>query len=69
MRTFSRTFLAALIVLFSPLVGAGDFQKGWAAYNSTDYATALSEWQELADAGDTRCLLWHGLVIRQRFWR
>lgn len=67
MRTFSRTFLAAFIVLFSPLVWAGDFQKGWAAYNSTDYATALSEWQELADAGDTDACYGMGLLYGNGF--
>jgi len=67
MRTFSHTFLAAFIVLLSPFVWAGDFQKGWAAYNSTDYATALSEWQELADAGDTDACYGMGLLYGNGF--
>lgn len=67
MRTFSHTFLAAMIVLLSPFVWAGDFQKGWAAYNSTDYATALSEWQELADAGDTNACYGMGLLYGNGF--
>jgi TPR repeat protein len=29
-----------------------DFQKGLAAYNSRDYATALREWTQLAKQGD-----------------
>lgn len=52
MRTFSCIFLAGMTFLFSPFVLAGDFQKGWEAYSSTDYVTALSEWQDLADTGD-----------------
>jgi TPR repeat protein len=31
---------------------AQDFQKGWAAQNRGDYATALKEWQPLAEQGD-----------------
>jgi TPR repeat protein len=67
MRTFSHTFLAAFIVSLSPFVWAGDFQKGWVAYNSTDYATALSEWQELADAGDTDACYGMGLLYGNGF--
>lgn len=67
MRTFSHTVLAAFIVSLSPFVWAGDFQKGWAAYNSTDYATALSEWQELADAGDTDACYGMGLLYGNGF--
>ena len=29
-----------------------DFQKGYAAYEAGDYATALKEWRPLAEAGD-----------------
>ena len=67
MRTFICTFLAAFIMLFSSFVWAGDFQKGWAAYNSTDYATALSEWQELADAGDIDACYGMGLLYGNGF--
>ena len=31
---------------------AQDFEKGFNAYNSGDYATALREWRSLADQGD-----------------
>lgn len=67
MRTFSRTALAALIALFSSFAWAGDFQKGWDAYSSTDYATALSEWQDLADAGDTNACYGMGLLYGNGF--
>ena len=43
--------LAFLMTLSSPVV-AQDFQKGFAAYNAGDYATALQEWKPLAEAGD-----------------
>ena len=42
--------LAFLIMLSSP-VAAQDFQKGVAAYNAGDYATALQEWTPLAEQG------------------
>ena len=44
--------LAFLMTLSAP-VAAQDFQKGVAAYNAGDYATALQEWTPLAEAGDT----------------
>ena len=43
--------LAFVMTLISP-VAAQDFQKGFAAYNAGDYATALQEWTPLAEAGD-----------------
>jgi TPR repeat protein len=44
--------LATVLSLpFTPLA-AQDFQKGLAAYQSGDYATALQEWTPLAEAGD-----------------
>ena len=43
--------LAFLMTLSSP-VAAQDFQKGYAAYQAGDYATALQEWTPLAEAGD-----------------
>jgi len=67
MRTLPRTVLTLFLLLFSVFVWAGDFQKGWAAYSSTDYATALSEWQELADAGDTDACYGMGLLYGNGF--
>ena len=43
--------LAFLMTLSSPVV-AQDYEKGSAAYNAGDYATALQEWKPLAKAGD-----------------
>jgi uncharacterized protein len=43
--------IAALIVAFAAPLSAQDFLKGWAAYESGDYATALKEWKPLAEQG------------------
>lgn len=67
MRKFSRTFFAVVLFAFLPAVWAGDFQKGWNAYSSTDYATALAEWQELADAGDVNASYGMGLLYGNGF--
>ena len=48
-------FLAALLIGFSlisfPSWGA-DLKKGWSAYTSEDYATALREMTPLAEQGN-----------------
>ena len=49
---------AAGLALCLSLAGAGtglaqDYEKGLAAYNSGDYATALREWRLLAEEGET----------------
>jgi TPR repeat protein len=43
--------LTAILLLASP-VTAADFDKGVAAYNSGDYATAVREFRPLAEQGD-----------------
>ena len=50
-RTIHFLVLAFLMTLTSP-VAAQDFQKGLAAFQAGDYATALQEWTPLAKAGD-----------------
>ena len=67
MRSLSRTILTVFIFLFSSLVLGGDFQKGWNAYSSTDYATALTEWQDLAEAGDANACYGMGLLYGNGF--
>ena len=67
MRTFSRIFLAAFLLVVSPFAFSGYFKKGWDAYSSTDYATALAEWQELADAGDKNAAYGMGLLYGNGF--
>ena len=46
------TVILAFLMTLSSSVMAQDFQKGLAAYNAGDYATALQEWTPLAEAGD-----------------
>ncbi len=67
MRTFSRIYLTVFLLLVSPFAFSGDFQKGWEAYSSTDYATALAGWQELADAGDKNASYGMGLLYGNGF--
>ena len=67
MRTLLRTVLAVIFLLLAATAWAGDFQKGWEAYSSTDYATALSEWQDLAAAGDPDACYGMGLLYGNGF--
>jgi len=43
--------IAALLIASCVNVWAADLEKGLAAYDSGDYATALAEWKRLADQG------------------
>jgi len=48
-----RTTIIALVLAFNAgSILAQDFQKGFAAYQSGDYVTALQEWRPLAEQGD-----------------
>jgi uncharacterized protein len=53
MKKFFR-FAVAALVLAPTTSAAQDFDAGWAAFNSGDYATALREWTPLAKQGDDR---------------
>ena len=55
--------LAFLMTLSSP-VAAQDLQKGLAAYNAGDFATALEEWKPLAEAGDSDAQFSLGFMYR-----
>lgn len=50
MMTFFRCAIVALMLTPAPAV-AQDFDAGWAAYETGDYATALREWRPLAEQG------------------
>ena len=54
MKNLTRTICLTLAVLLGSLVtGCGSgFDKGLAAYESGDFATALGEWRPLAEQGD-----------------
>ena len=67
MRLFSRALLAVSLVLFASVTWAGDYKKGWSAYSSSDYATALAQWQDLAEAGDADACYGMGLLYGNGF--
>ena len=67
MRTFSRVLSATILVLFVTISWAGDFKKGWSAYSSSDYATALAQWQGLADTGDANACYGMGMLYGNGF--
>jgi TPR repeat protein len=67
MRRVLTVILAASLGLFSAVAFSGDFEKGWAAYNSLDYASAKAEWQDLADAGDAGAAYGMGLLYGNGF--
>ena len=56
--------LAFLMTLSAP-VAAQDFQKGLAAAQTGDYATALQEWTPLAEAGDPDAQSNLGVMYKQ----
>lgn len=57
-------FPVALVLAIVCLVVSAwaDFQAGMAAYNRGDFATALREWQPLAEQGDARAQFSFGLL-------
>ena len=53
-----------LSLIPSPGWGA-DYDKGWAAFDNGDFATALREWTPLAQQGDARAQLLLGAMYRK----
>ena len=51
MKKILLTFLIILFTLTSNAVWSADYNKGWDALQSGDYATALREWKPLAEQG------------------
>jgi hypothetical protein len=53
MRNLTTTLCLTVALLFgcTGVCKSADFQKGVAAYQSGDYATALREWTPLAEQG------------------
>ena len=48
-----RTTIIAVVLAFNAgSILAQDFQKGYAAYQSGDFVTALKEWRPLAEQGN-----------------
>ena len=56
------------VLLLTLLVGnpafSADFEKGWTAYQSGDYATALREWTPLAKQGNADAQFYLGNLYR-----
>lgn len=67
MRRFPALVFGVVLSLYAIGAASGDFKKGWAAYNSLDYATAKAEWQQPADAGDANCAYGMGLLYGNGF--
>ena len=52
-----KLILTSLIIFFtltSNVVWSADYNKGWDAFDSGDYATALREWRPLAEQGNSK---------------
>lgn len=55
----------AVILGAAGVASSADFRKGLSAYERRDYATALREWEPLADAGDADAQAALGEMYRQ----
>jgi len=62
MRTDLRQAFALALLLIANSGFAADYQKGFDAYSEGDYATALGEWQPLAEQGDANGQFGLGLL-------
>ena len=60
--TMKKLTLALLLIFSCATAWAADFDKGLAAYNAGDYATALTEWKPLAEQGDAGAQYYLGLT-------
>jgi TPR repeat protein len=54
-------FILSLLLILSADIAA-DYEKGFNAYSEGDYATALAEWQPLAEQGDAKGQFGLGLL-------
>ncbi|MEH6648337.1 tetratricopeptide repeat protein [Sulfitobacter sp.] len=52
-RIFHVVALTTLLTIAGQAIRAQDYDKGYRAYTSGDYATALREWRPLAEQGDS----------------
>ena len=62
-----RISLAICGLLLSASAWSGESEKGLAAYNSTEYDTALAIWQPLAEAGDAESQYGLGMMYGNGF--
>ncbi len=63
----SRVILAVGGLLLAASAWAGESEKGLAAYNSTEYDTALAIWQPLAESGDAESQYGLGMMYGNGF--
>lgn len=56
-----QTFALLLLAMAASTIAA-DYEKGFNAYSEGDYATALAEWQPLAEQGDAKGQFGLGLL-------
>ncbi len=67
MNAFSRVWLAAMPLLLAATAWSGDYETGFEAYEVGEYATALAEWQPLAEEGDASSQYGLGLLYGNGF--
>ncbi len=67
MIAFSRVWLAAVPLIMATAAWSDGYQTGRDAYDIGDYATALTEWQPLAEAGDANAQFGLGLLYGNGF--
>jgi TPR repeat protein len=65
MKNLTLTIFTILFCLNSNIGWGADYQKGAAAYNSGDYATALREWTPLAKQGNLSAQYLLGVMYRK----
>jgi len=63
----SRMSLAICGLILATSAWSGESEKGLAAYNSTEYDTALAIWQPLAEAGDAESQYGLGMMYGNGF--
>ena len=63
----SRVLLAVCGLLLAASAWSGESEKGLAAYNSTEYDTALTIWQPLAETGDAESQYGLGMMYGNGF--
>ena len=63
----SRVSLVICGLLLASFAWSGESEKGLAAYNSTDYDTALAIWQPLAESGDVDAQYGLGMMYGNGF--
>ncbi len=64
-RSLRRLALAVVFAAALSTPALADFEAGWGAYQQGDFATALTVWRPLAEAGDARAQFNLGIMFDQ----